>query len=133
MAIEIDLINSKTSKEGEFKRLPKTGMSFNWRGKVYSFTLDEKSLTYGVEVAPKSKLNQIKTLPRVSGEFDYAGKRLTFKAASFLEALKNVRDHKVNSLSKASATQLDEILLPQTQFETCQKSENKKNLRDENS
>jgi hypothetical protein len=117
MAIQIEIINSKSSKEGEYTNPPRTGISLNWAGKVLCITLDKKRIALGLEDAPKSKLNRIKSLPRISGEFDYAGKRLTFKSASVLEAFKNVRDKKAKSFLDATEKQLNEILLPQTQIE----------------
>ncbi|MBT4761637.1 MAG: hypothetical protein HOO06_08080 [Bdellovibrionaceae bacterium] len=117
MAIEIDLINSKVSKKGQYKKLPKTGLSVNWGGKIICVTVDNRSISLGYDKAPKSKLNRISSLPRISGELDYAGKRLTLKTASLIEALSNLKTKKVKSFSKAVETQLNEIALPQTQMD----------------
>ncbi len=127
MAIELEMINSKFSQSGDYMSLPSTGFSLNWGGKLFCVTLNKKRFSLGFEEAPPSKLNQIKSLPRMSGEFDYAGKRFTFKSASILEAIKNVKDKKVKSFSEAFSQQIDEILLPQSQIGEFEKIKALKN------
>lgn len=118
MGIELKVIHSKyTSKN--WVSLPRVGINIEWLNTVFLATLDRSSLCFSVDEAPPSLIKKIKTLPKWSYEFDYAGRRIIIKSAPIIEALLTwpQKGKSLTSLMKLLKAQMDEIRPPFTELE----------------